>query len=193
MDFEIPRRQPPKRSQVKRDLYRLLVARSDLGAANAACKLFLSTVSDLSDPLYQPLFTAIVVCYARPFTHNEPHGALPERWARFEEPAHQQMHNSLLKARHEVVAHSDMAVRKARIVPPGVSTGIMNGRPLISESIGTETAFYLFTIPMIQRIPRLVVSLGERIQAEIDRMIGELYDGMELPNAKFPLRIDEGL
>lgn len=69
----------------------------------------------------------------------------------------------------------------------------MNGRPLISESIGTETAFYLFTIPMIRSIPNLVTSLGARISAEIDRVIGDLYGGMELPNAKFPLRIDEGL
>ncbi len=87
-----------------------------------------------------------------------------------------------------------MSVRKAKIVPPHVVTGYLpGGRELKSLRIGTETNYYLFKIPMIRDIPGLTRNLGRRINEEIERMLEELYGGMELPCAKFPLRIDDGL
>src|SRR6267154_1715337 len=105
MNFSIPRKQPPARSQQKKTLHKFLVARSDIGAALETCKLFKSTVTSFKDDLYYPLFAAIVVCYARPFTNNEPYGALPKKWGAFDNPGMQDTHNRILRARHELIAH----------------------------------------------------------------------------------------
>ena len=193
MMFTIPKKQPPSRAQKKKNLYKLLVARSDIDAAHTACELFLKTVTDLSDDLYYPLFTAIVVCYARPFTNNKPFGSLPEKWGRFIDPNQQKLHDSLIKTRRELVAHSDLSVRKAMIVPPGVLIGRLNERQLKSSKIGTQINYYLFRIPEIRKIPLLTLDLGRRVNAEIEVTLAELYGGMDLPFVKFALRIDDGL
>ena len=52
-------KQPPKRSDRKKELYKLLFARSDLGAAREACQLLIKTVNDIEHPLYYPLYAAI--------------------------------------------------------------------------------------------------------------------------------------
>jgi hypothetical protein len=193
MMFTVPKKQPPSRAQRKKNLYRLLVARSDIGAAHAACELFLKTVTDLSDDLYYPLFTAIVVCYARPFTNNKPFGPLPDKWGKFIDPNQQKLHDSLIKTRHELVAHSDLSVRKAMIVPPGVLIGRLKERELRSSKIGTQTNYFLFRIPEIRKIPSLTADLGRRVNVDIEVALEGLYGGMELPCAKFLLRIDDGL
>lgn len=190
----IPKKQPPARSQIKKNLYKLMVAQSDIGSALSAAKLFLGNVKDLRDDLYQPLFTSIVISYARPFTNNQPYGALPDKWARFNNEKQQTLHDDLIKARHEIVAHSDMSVRRAFIVPAGVVTGIFgDGRELKSSRVGHAVSYYLFKIPRIREIPDLTLDLGQRISNEIDDIIEKLYSGMDLPRAKFRLRIDEGL
>lgn len=191
--FTIPKKQPPSRAQQKKNIYRLLVARSDIGASHAACELFLKTVTDLSDDLYYPLFTAIVICYARPFTNNKPFGSLPDKWGKFMDPAQQELHDSLIKTRHELVAHSDYSVRKAMIVPAGTLIGRLKERELRSPKIGTQTNYYLFRIPQIRKIPLLTSDLGRRVNADIDVALEDLYGGMELPSGKFSLRIDDGL
>lgn len=191
--FTIPKKQPPSRAQKKKNLYKLLVARSDIHAAHAACELFLKTITDLSDDLYYPLFTAIVVCYARPFTNNKPYGSLPDKWGRFIDPDQQKLHDSLIKTRHEIVAHSDLSVLKAMIVPPGILIGRLKERELRSAKIGAQTNYYLFHIPQIREIPILTADLGKRVNAEIKIALEELYGGMELPRGKFLLRIDDGL
>lgn len=193
MSFILPKRQPPSREQQKTDLYRLIVARSDIGAAQSACELFIEMVDDVNHDLYYPLFTSIVVCYARPFTNNKPYGALPGKWENFEDGKMKSTHDALIKARHELIAHSDMAARKAKIVPPKVVIGYMNERELKSSRIGTQTSFYFFTIPMIKDIPRLTTDIGRRLNAEIEHKLEEIYGDMELPQAKFALRLDNGL
>jgi hypothetical protein len=44
---------------------------------------------DLGKELYAALSNAIVVSYARPVSDNEPLGALPKRWSKFDDPRHQ--------------------------------------------------------------------------------------------------------
>jgi hypothetical protein len=193
MMFTLPKRQPPSRSLKKKNLYRLLIARSDIDAAHAACDLFLKTVTDLGDDLYYPLFTAIVVCYARPFTNNKPFGPLPVKWGVFRDPSQQKLHDSLIKTRNEIVAHSDLSTRKAMIVPPGTSIGFLNERELRSPKIGTMVNYFLFRIPQIREIPILTTDLGRRVNADIEVALEDLYGGMELPRAKFLLRITDGL
>lgn len=194
MNFTLHNRQPPTRSRRKMELYKMLVARSDIDAARTSAELFLKTVRDIANELYYPLFTAIVICYARPFTNNAPYGALPNKWAKFPNEDLQDVHDSLMKARNEIVAHSDMSVRKAMIVPPGVVIGKLgNGKEIKSAGIGAQTNYYLFREHQIREVHTLTRDLGHRLNTEIDRRVAELYDGMELPATPFNLRIDEGL
>jgi hypothetical protein len=99
-----------------------------------------------------------------------------------------------MKARNEIVAHSDMSVRKAMIVPPGVVIGkFENGKEMKSASIGAQTNYYLFQEHQIREVYALTRDLAHRLNAEIESRVAELYDGMQLPMSAFNLRIDEGL
>lgn len=194
MNFVLAHRQPPLRSRRKMELYKMLVARSDIDAARTSAELFLKTVRDIGSELYYPLFTAIVICYARPFTNNVPYGALPKKWEKFSDKKLQDVHDSLMKARNEIVAHSDMSIRKVMIVPAGVVIGkLENGKEMKSASIGVQTNYYLFREHQIRDVHTLTRDLGHRLNMEIESRVAELYEGMQLPASPFNLRIDEGL
>lgn len=193
MDFVFAKKQPPSRSQQKKDLYRLLLARSDIGASISGCRLLIENVTHVGDDLYYPLYSSIVVCYARPFTNNEPFGALPNKWGKFEEEKYQNTHDKLIKARHEIIAHSDMDARKAMIVPSGCLIGIHKGKELRSDHIGCQVGIYYFKISFFQNVWDTAIDISKRLNLEIDRLTDALYGGMELPARPFNIRIDEGL
>ncbi|MBA4057567.1 MAG: hypothetical protein C0490_22830, partial [Marivirga sp.] len=118
----------------------------------------------------------------------------PKKWAKFSNVKFQDTHDSLMKARNEIVAHSDMSVRKAMIVPSGALIGkLENGKEIKSVGIGAQTNYYLFRENQIRDVYNLTRDLGRRINSEIERKVADLYDGMELPAVAFSLRIDEGL
>lgn len=185
--------QPPKRSQRKKELYKLLIARSDITASLEACKLMLEKVDEIGNKLYYPLYAAIVVCYARPFTENRPYGSLSKRWRKFDSGPMKRTHNKLIQARHQLIAHSDMTTREAMIVPPNVVMGSKDGKNLTSPEIGVLTSMYYFPIDFFKDVYKTTHDLGSRLNTEIDKVVEELYGGMELPNAAFKIRIDEGL
>ena len=64
----------------KQELLKLMAARSDLSDARNSCKMLLEHAPELGSDLNYPLTVAAIVCYARPFTANEPYGALPKRY-----------------------------------------------------------------------------------------------------------------
>lgn len=193
VNFSMPTRQPPARSHQKKDLYRLLIARSDMHASLKASELIIKYVKNIKDEYLYPLTTSVVVCYARPFTGNKPYGPLPKKWSKFDNPQYQDIHNRLLQARHELFAHSDMNVRKVQIVPPNIPLGIDGGKELKSPEIGTQVSNTLFEIDFFKIVRETNLDIGRRLQAEIDKLIIDLYENMELPNGVFNLRVDEGL
>lgn len=193
VNFIIPSKQLPARSHQKRDLYRLLIARSDIYASLNACNLILNNVKSIKDENLYPLTTSVVVCYSRPFTANKPYGALPKRWSKFDNPLYQNTHDMLLQARHELFAHSDMDIRKAQIIPPNVPFVIDGDKDLKSPEISTQVSYKLFAIDFFKIVKETNLDIGKRIQAEINKLTIDLYADMELPNKEFYLRIDEGL
>lgn len=193
VNFSTPSRQPPARSHQKRDLYRLLIARSDLNASLNACDLILKNVKSIKDENLYPLTTSVVVCYSRPFTVNKPYGPLPIKWSKFDNPQYQAIHEKLLQARHELFAHSDMNVRKTQIVPPNVPLVVDGGKELKSPEISTQVSYTLFEIDFFKIVRETNLDLGRRMQAEIDKLIIDLYANMQLPNEAFDLKVDEGL
>lgn len=144
MNFELPKKQPPRRSRRKRLLYQLLLARSDISAAQSALEVFRRDVGAIGHPLYYPLVAAITVCYARPFTKNQPLGPLPSKWGRFSHPKAQQTHNDLMRARHQLIAHSDMEAREAKIVPPGFVITHDKGQPIVSDFAAVQLGANFF-------------------------------------------------
>lgn len=194
-NFTFSESQPPKRSFRKRELYRLLLARSDITAALEACRLFRSQVDKLGHPLYYPLFAAIVVCYARPFTKNRPLGPLPNKWATFAHPMAQKTHDQILDARHQLIAHSDIDARGAMIVPPGFVVGRDEGKELVSDEVAVQTTVDYFPLSFFRvNAWRVIHDLGSRLNEAIEPVVDELYQGMELPARPFTIRIDdEGL
>ena len=130
---------------------------------------------------------------SRPFTVNKPYGSLPKKWSKFDRPQYQATHKKLLQARHELFAHSDMNVRKALIVPPNIPLVFDEGNELKSQEISTQVNYKLFEPVFFKIVRETNLDLGRRIQAEIDKMIIDLYGNMQLPNEAFNLRVDEGL
>ncbi|MBW3670085.1 MAG: hypothetical protein KY432_00265 [Acidobacteria bacterium] len=188
-DVNFERRPGAARSHRKRDLYRMIVARSDITAALGTCELILDQITDLSDELLAPLYHAVVVSYARPFTANKPHGHLPSKWSKFREERLQRLHDSLIEQRHQYVAHSDADVRTVDIIPPGAT--IPQFGPAIS--LGVQVAMRLPDPGYFEDVRELCLNLGSRLNEAVSSELQELYRDMELPRARFRLRVDEGL
>jgi hypothetical protein len=78
------------------------------GRRGAAIVALLATTEDDDVHLMLALETALVVCYARPFTHGKRVGQLGEEWA--PEDAHERaVHDELLVLRNQAYAHTDKA------------------------------------------------------------------------------------
>jgi hypothetical protein len=181
---------PESRSAKKKELYRLAVARSDIRAAKTTCDLLIQHVEGLGDDLYQPLFHAIVIAYARPFTRNKPLGPLPAEWSKFSNAHFQETHDELIKARHQFIAHSDEEIRKAIIFPPGApvgKTGLKSGG--VSISIRTIA----FPTSQFHHIRNLCHDLGSRLDRGVYAILADLYTDRKLPNKSFQLTFDDSL
>lgn len=191
MDFEIIKKQPLPRSKQKMNLYKLVVARSDIKAAFETCELFMKTVDNLGHDLYYPLFCSIVICYGRPFSDNEPIGPLPGYWSKFSDKRLQETHDDLISTRNKLVAHSDLDIRKVIIYPPDTH---VEKTKLISGNVGVGIRSFYFPLKRFPIIHKTSLDLGHRLNNVIEEEIKKIYGGgMDLPNAPFPLRFDEGL
>lgn len=156
--------------------------------------MFIDTVDSLSHPLYYPLYASIVVCYIRPFTNNKPFGSIPKRYSKFNGISGlKELHAELLKYRHEFIAHNDMTLRKALIVPEGVPFGKVNDKDIKFTGIGTAINNDFHPLEKFKRIYDLILYNESRIEKDIKKLTQSLYGGMQLPNQKFEIRIDEGL
>jgi hypothetical protein len=77
----------PKRSDLKRQFHRMVVAQADISSAKDAWPLWQSNPSRIGAPTYTDLVTAIVICHSRPFTDNESFGKLAQRKKAWRKPA----------------------------------------------------------------------------------------------------------
>jgi hypothetical protein len=181
---------PDSRSAKKKELYQLAIARSDITEAMTTCELIIQHVKDMGDRLYQPLFHAIVVSYARPFTRNRPHGRLPTEWSKFTDPNFQEAHDALIRARDKYIAHSDEEVRQVLIFSPGARIGEIGYR---AGDISLTVQTMGFPLSWFPPIRDLCLDLGGRMDARVHSLLAELYTGRELPAEAFPLTVDEGV
>ena len=103
------------------DLYKIIIARSDINAAMDSCDLMLGNVKDFykdyKKGLYVPLLNAIIICYARPFSQNKPFGPINSKWINNFDNRQKEIHHDLLFRRNRMIAHSDFNIRKIIIYP----------------------------------------------------------------------------
>lgn len=182
------------RSKVKREAYKLVVATSDVISALEACRALRALPGGLRDPLYAPLSCAMIVCYARPFSDNRPHGPLPARWSRFADTVQRDVHDDLVEARNQIIAHSDANARVVHICGPGTRLGetdLFMGSS--EEAIGTAVQTYIFGPDRLGEIEDSIAALGRRLDLAKQKVLLRLYGGFDLPRGRFRLRIDDGL
>lgn len=180
----------PTRARAKKELFKLVVARSDFLISRKTCKIILERVSGFEDELYAPLFHAAVVAYGRPFVDNKTTGVLSRHWTRFSDPHLQKTHDDLLKTRHELVAHSDSSVRSIKIVPPGYRP---NESLPASEYVGLTVSSYYYPPQRFVDTFNTCGNLIARLNRRIDELLADLYSDQELPAEPFPLNFDDGL
>jgi hypothetical protein len=183
-------RQRTPRSARKRELCRLVLARSDVNAARHACNLLLKNVGALSDDLYEPLYYAVAISYARPFSANRPLGSLAPRWRRFADSRLQDAHTRLLEARNKSIAHSDH--RRVQIAPPGCPAQVGPVRAQFART-GVFVEHTYYKLDWFKDVRDTCVDLGHRLHQECEALLRELYDGRQLPAAPFLLTFNDDL
>jgi hypothetical protein len=183
------------RLRKKRELYRLALAHKSVTNALAACRAFMDLletwqVEHIPIPLSDAFISAIGTAYARPFTEDSGGvGKLSKRWSRFPDQTLTQPHHDMLVIRHELFAHNDPAAHKMWIVPPGADPG--SGERF--ETVGFRMSVQHIEPWAVAKYKHVCIFQEKRLNEAIAALIDELYAGMDLPTALFPLRFDEGL
>jgi hypothetical protein len=172
------------------ELYKLVVARSDITASMDSCDLMLKHVKnffeDYKHGLYMPILHAIIICYARPFTENKPFGRLKDKWAKYSSREHKDIHKNLIDLRNKMIAHSDFMSREVIVYPKGTKMP----KPLNYESadIGVAVSFKALGLSYIREIKNMCYDLGARLNNEVNRLLEELFSDERIPKRPINLR-----
>jgi hypothetical protein len=156
-------------TEAKRELFRLTFARSDIRLAKTLCS-WLAEHPTGSD-IHSALWTALAVCYARPFSKNNI-GALAGRWQRFDDERLKRTHDTLISARNRDFAHTDKSPARAVYVhPPGAMT----------ERGSAATGDIPFAREVLKGVAALCDAQIERLGERIEELVEQLYGGEEWP------------
>jgi len=93
----------------------------------------------------------------------------------------------MLQARQQLVAHSDPLQRIVRIEPPGFSRLLGN----YLSDMGFGVRFPLHTYSRILDFRDTSADVARRLLREIEKLLNQLYGGMELPGRGFDLRLKD--
>lgn len=187
------------RSWKKRQLYRLALAALDVATAENYCNELFDSIDWKSGAkipfhLTDAFSAAVVVAYARPFINTrDPRfvGKLPKEWHRFSDPRLKETHDSMLRLRNDLFAHTDQTMSPMKVIPAGVDMkGTGRSAPGTSWQIGRRAIPPETTLINFRNTCR---DLRKRLEDAVSAAIEDLYDGMDLPRAPFPVRFDEGL
>jgi len=186
------------RSRKKRELYRLALAALDVTAAENYCNELIESINWKKETipfhLTEAFSSAVVIAYARPFvkTRNPNSvGILPNKWHIFSNPNLQSTHETMLRLRDDLYAHSDAAMTPMTIIPAGVMMRLVGRRaPRTSWQLGRRAIPPQTTILNFRNVCH---DLRQRLEDAVSSAIEDLYGNMELPRAEFRLRFDEGL
>jgi hypothetical protein len=159
---------------IKIQLYKLAVARSDIADANSLCELFIENgltnreQAKANYKLRDALLSAILVSYSRPFTDNQPYGPLQKKWFKFDNKSFNQLHRKIIDYRNKKIAHSDFDIRKVYLYPRGYQDEFLVGGLLISNKP--------FPIEDIEIIRDMCEDLRVRFSIEISTLTRHLLN-----------------
>jgi hypothetical protein len=172
----------PTDVESKRELFRLTFARSDVKLAKTLCDWLISPEHPRGSDIHTALWTAMAVCYARPFSKNNI-GQLAGRWTRFDDARLKQTHNLLVAARNRDFAHTDKSpARSVYVMPPG-SWGERGG-----ATVGTVP----WSKEVLDDVAALCSVQIERLSKRIEELVEALYSGTEWPEGtQIPLDFPE--
>ena len=163
------------------DLYKILIARSDITAAMDACDLMMREVKDFYEDYkhgkYTPILHAIIICYARPFTNNKPFGPLDKRWGEFNDQRHKRLHDDLITFRHKMIAHSDFSVRKVTIYPKNTEDLMKMKFADVNVVVSTKAV----SLEYITEVRGLCFELGCRLNVEANIKLEDLFGHESVP------------
>lgn len=175
----------PSDEHLRRQLHRLLVAKSDIHDALRATEYFIAEVTTMQHPLFLSFQQMIVVSYSRPFTKTRSGGQISDKYARFPNmPGLQEMHRTLLDARDQHVAHSDAAIRTITIYPRGHKIEHDNRRAADTSYVIANHTFPLETFPIIKELCRHV---GGRLDSDARALLNKLCPPADTPGSAFEL------
>jgi hypothetical protein len=164
---------------LKKHLMKLAIAHQDMQTALATCDFILSNQSKIEGRLLDSLKTAIIICYARPFTDNEQLGALSSGYAKFENKKYEQIHKSLIEARCKTYAHSDLSARNVIIHPPNSE----------NEYFSISVGFLELANLMIKDVKDIIIDLDKRITKDIFEVMKKLFSIDGIPKHPTELKI----
>lgn len=172
-----------------KQIYKLALALKDITAAELTCNGFknaiLATESKILYEVNYAFMTAITTCYSRPFVDNKSTGVLPKHWRKFTDRRLQETHDHIIKARHEIYAHSDSLIARLFIVPAGAEVR-GNGRRAPRPSWYFST--YELPPDAIMNIHDCCVDLKQRLETEVSRLVDELCASRGIPETEFELK-----
>jgi hypothetical protein len=171
------------------NLYKLALAHKDIRAAELTCegykKLIIDTVGKLPYDVNYAFMGSIITSYSRPFVDNKSSGVLPGRWRKFGDPRLQATHDAIIKARHEVYAHSDSAVSQLWLVPAG---SVMKGIGRIAPRASWK--FHTYEVPpdAILDYHACCMDLKERLEKEVSTLVEEYCAQKGIQTEEFELK-----
>jgi len=161
------------RAQHKKALHKLVVARSDFDTVKMTGKALIATSIEKQYQLRMALQTSLVVTYSRPFTQSDIVGRLGSEWEKFPIPRLKEVHDKILSARNEWVAHSDPHQRQVRIIMPGVQLPAPMG---YQKAMTVESQNWLLVDSMIADLIECATILVDKISPKIDIYLNELFN-----------------
>jgi hypothetical protein len=185
------------RSRKKRELYRLALAALDIGTAENYCTELIDSIDwsakKIPFHLTDAFSAAVVIAYARPFVQTRDDrsvGVLPKKWHSFPNSQLQNAHETMLRLRDDLFAHTDQTLTPMTIIPAGVMMhSIGRIAPRTSWQLGRRAIPPATTILNFRNTCH---DLRERLENAVSKALDDLYGNMELPGAQFPLRFDDG-
>ncbi|MDP3848908.1 MAG: hypothetical protein Q8Q59_00265 [Luteolibacter sp.] len=174
---------------IRRTIYKLALALKDISSAELTCKGFkiaiLASDEKISHEVNYAFMTAITTCYARPFVDNKSTGVLQKHWRKFTDRRLQETHDLIMKARHEVYAHSDSKIARLFIVPAGA---MMRGAGRTAPRSSWFFETYEFPPDAIMNIHDCCIDLKQRLETEVSRLVDELCASGGTPETEFELK-----
>jgi hypothetical protein len=154
---------------------RLAVAQRDMGEARRAIQLISEHHASERSELYERLFAAAVVAYARPFIVSRQYPGIPRRFGKFDNRAYQTFHDEVIAFRNKFVAHCDAGEVKVQILPKGTQFRRADGATFTVARHATSVSIRWFRAAGLQPFEELCSFQLERLGHDIAVLSNQLF------------------